>query len=102
MEDIKSHLYSINAYIMTFFKTIETYTKIEDKELKCINDSDKNILYNVTHKGLNYIYNNMIQYVSDDYNKQSDDSSEKEYEKICDKVKQIILDYCEELLNEEV
>jgi len=104
IDDLKSHLYSINAYIMTFFKTIETYTKIEDKELKCINDIDKNILYNVTHKGLNYIYKNMIEYVSNDYNKKNNDDNdnEKEYQKICDKVKQIILDYCEELLNEEV
>lgn len=109
IENMKSHLYNINAYIMTFFKTIETYTEVEDKELKCINDNDKNILYNVTHKGLNSIYNNTIKYISDDYSKQYDNSKqndnsnndEQEYEKICDKIKKIIFDYCEELLTEK-
>ena len=101
IQDIRSYLYKINSYIMTFFKTVETYTNIEDKELKCINDHDKNILYNVTYKGINYMYNKMIEYISDDYNKQIVEDYENEFEKISDKLKQIVFDYCEQLVDEE-
>ncbi len=101
VQDIRPYLYKINSYIMTFFKTIESYTNIEDKELKCINDHDKNILYNVTYKGINYIYNKMIDYISDDYNKQIVEDCENEFEKVSDKLKQIVFDYCEELVDEE-
>lgn len=101
IQDIRSYLYKINSYIMTFFKTVETYTNIEDKELKYINDHDKNILYNVTYKGINYMYNKMIEYISYDYNNQIVEDYENEFEKISDKLKQIVFNYCEQLVDEE-
>ena len=43
----------------------------------------------------------MIDYISDDYNKQIVEDCENEFEKVSDKLKQIVFDYCEELVDEE-
>ena len=47
------------------------------------------------------MYNKMIEYISDDYNKQIVEDYENEFEKISDKSKQIVFDYCEQLVDEE-
>ena len=47
------------------------------------------------------MYNKMIEYISDDYNKQIVEDYENEFEKISDKLKQVVFDYCEQLVDEE-
>lgn len=93
IEDIKNHIYKINSYILTFFKTIELYTDIELTDNKNISIGDKNIIYNVTYKGIKYIYDNFNCECNDTLSPKKYCEDKESYECFCEKIKKLIIDY---------
>ena len=102
IEDIKVHIYKINSYILTFFKTIEMYTNIELSDNKNITDSDKNIIYNVTYKGLQYIYDNFNVECNDASSPKKICDDKESYDCLCEQIKKLIIDYTSTLIESEI
>ena len=106
LNDLKHHLYKINAYIITFFKAIEIYTDIEDKDHSSISDDEKKIIYNVSYSGLNLIYNKL--FIDDSNNDINNDQKKNltedidDYNSLCEKIKKIIIDYSDSLVANDV
>jgi hypothetical protein len=102
IEDIKVHIYKINSYILTFFKTIEMYTDIELTDNKTISISDKNIIYNVTYKGIEYIYDNFNCDCNNASSPKNICEDKESYDCLCEKIKKLIIDYGSTLIESEI
>jgi len=98
LDDIKIHLYKINAYIMTFFKTIEIYTDTDISEHADISPEDRCVLYNVTYTGVTSIYEQLIGIDDPEFSKTIQFDDKNSYDFMCERIKKTVTDYSDILI----
>ena len=78
------------------------YTDIELTDNKTISISDKNIIYNVTYKGIEYIYDNFNCDCNNASSPKNICEDKESYDCLCEKIKKLIIDYGSTLIESEI
>lgn len=96
-DSLKTYLYKINAYIMTFFNTIENYTDIGDTDHTELSEEDRHVLYSVTYEGLVHMRDSLSKEQTD---KKCDPPESTSYDAMCERIRLIVFDHGDRLMND--
>jgi hypothetical protein len=100
VDSLKAYLYKINAYIMTLFNTIETYTDVGDTDHRDLSEEDRHVLYSVTYDGFIHMRDNLSKESTEPIDNKFTPTSCVSYDSMCEKIKIMVFDHSDSLMND--